>query len=193
MKIVGLTGGIGSGKTTIAGFFRELGVAVYIADDEAKKLTQHSKVIRKKIIALLGNEAYPNGILDRAFVAKRIFEDPKLLQKVNDIIHPKVRHHFKRWLLKQEGPYCIKEAAILMENGGYKECDYTILVTAPKEIRIQRILKREPTTTEAIESRMQHQWEDSEKMPLADFVIENVHLEDSKKKVHEIHKLLTKA
>ncbi len=193
MKIVGLTGGIGSGKTTVATMFKNLGVPVYIADVEAKKLTNSSKVIRRKLIELLGEEAYSDTGLNRSFVADRIFQDVELLQRVNQIIHPKVKAHFKRWLKKQEGVYCIKEVAILFENGGYKECDYTILVTAPKSLKIERLLQRDATTKEAIAARMKNQWSDTKKIKLAHTVIENIELEETQKSVLKLHKKLLKS
>ena len=191
MKIVGLTGGIGSGKTTVAAMFKNLGVPVYIADTEAKKLTNSSKVIKRKLIKLLGEEAYGSTELNRAYVADCIFNDKELLNNVNQIIHPKVKAHFKRWVAKQEGEYCIKEVAILFENGGYKDCDYTILITAPKQIRIKRLLKREHTTEENIAARMKNQWSDAKKIKLAHTVIENVELEKTQIAVLKLHKKLS--
>ena len=163
MLVVGLTGGIGSGKTTIARMFSNLGVPVYIADTEAKRIVNSSKVVRRKLIKLLGEKAYANELLDRKYVASLIFKDQKLLEEVNLIIHPKVRQHFSRWVKKQTAPYCIKEAAILFENGSYKDLDLTILVTAPKQVRIDRVMKRDNTDIDAIEERMQHQWSDTKK------------------------------
>jgi len=190
MKIIGLTGGIGSGKTTVAYLFEALGAPIYIADIEAKKLTNRSKFIRKKLIALLGEEAFQEEGINRAFVAAKIFKDPILLQKVNAIIHPRVQQHFNRWAKKQDAPYCIKEAAVLFENGGYQKCDYTILVPAPKHLRIQRIQQRDASSEEAIKDRMDNQWPDSKKIPLADFVIENITLSKTKNRVEHIHKIL---
>ena len=112
MKVIGLTGGIGSGKTTVAKMFGELGVPVYIADFEAKRLTNSSTVIKKKLIKLLGHSAYIDGKLNRKFVANIIFNDPKLLKKVNEIIHPKVASHFKRWVKRQNGNYCINASRL---------------------------------------------------------------------------------
>ena len=194
MKIIGLTGGIGSGKTTVAKMFSELGVPIYIADIEAKKLTNSSKAIRRKLIKLLGEESYSEEGLNRAFVAEKIFNDKGLLNSVNEIIHPKVAAHFKKWVLKQNFPYVIKEAAILFENGSYKECDTVILVTAPKPIRIKRILERDKTTEADIQQRMDNQWYDEDKIQLADIVVNNIDLETTKKRIAEIHKaLLSKA
>ncbi len=190
MKIVGLTGGIGSGKTTVATMFKNLGVPVYIADIEAKKLTNSSKIIRKKLIELLGENAYDSAGLNRAFVADCIFNDAELLQSVNQIIHPKVKAHFKRWIKKQEGVYCIKEVAILFENGGYKECDYTILITAPKQLKIERLLQRDNTSAEKIAARMKNQWSDAKKIKLAHAVIENIEIKKTQKAVQALHKKL---
>ena len=190
MKIVGLTGGIGSGKSTVASMFNELGISTYIADIEAKKLTNSSEEIKTALITVLGEKAYNKNELDRKYVADKIFNDSDLLEKVNSIIHPKVAEHFKNWVQHQEGNYCIKEAAILFENGNYKKCDYTILVTAPKETRIERILKRDDTTEKEIISRMDNQWPDDKKKVLASFIIKNKDLKDTKEQVLKIHEYL---
>ena len=193
MKVVGLTGGIGSGKTTVASMFRDLGVPIYIADIEAKKLTNRSKVIRKKIISLLGDEAYISSGINRKYVANIVFNDEELLNKVNEIIHPKVAKHFKKWLSKQQGVYCIKEAAILFENESYKTCDHTILITAPIEERIKRVKKRDGLSKKEIKSRIKNQWSDHKKSQLADTIIENSLLETTQKKVEKIHLFLLKS
>lgn len=190
MWVVGLTGGIGSGKTTVAKMFEHLGVPVYIADVEAKKLTNRSKVIRRKLIELLGEEAYLDKEINKKYVADKIFSNSSLLLQVNQIIHPKVRAHFNRWLKRQVSPYVIKEAAILFENGGYKECDKNILVVAPKDQRIERLLDRDVTSIQQIENRMQNQWEDEKKIPMADYVIHNVDLEKTRMQVTDIHEII---
>ena len=192
MKVVGLTGGIGSGKTTVLSMFLDLGVPVYIADIEAKKLTNTSKVIRKKIIALLGENSYLKTEINKKYVADMIFNDDELLKKVNKIIHSKVANHFKKWVDKQNGLYCIKETAILFETANYKLCDYTILITSPKEERIKRLKKRDQLTRKEIENRMNNQWSDIEKSQLADAVIENALLKNTQKKVEEVHLFLLK-
>src|SRR5690606_20719035 len=148
MIIVGLTGGIGSGKTTVAKEFQSLGIPIYIADDEAKKLMNTSKVLKRQLIDLFGEEAYVDNSLNRPFIADIIFKNEAYLQKMNAIVHPKVGIHFKNWASKQHTAYVIKEAAVLFENNGYKQCDYVITVTAPKDLRIERLLKRAPTTKE---------------------------------------------
>lgn len=187
MIIVGLTGGIGSGKTTVAKAFEALGVPVYIADEEAKKLMNKSKVIKRKLIQLFGEEAYLAGKLNRPFIANVIFNDKAILEQMNGIIHPRVARHFEKWVAKQKGPYVIKEVAILFENGGDKACDYVITVTAPKTVRIERLLLRDHTSKEKIEAIMKNQWPDSEKVKHSNFVIVNESLQKTKEQVTKIH------
>lgn len=190
MKIVGLTGGIGSGKTTVAKMFGKLGAPIYIADDEAKKLMDSSKIIKRKLIDLLGEETYVGAVLNRKYVADKIFSDKNLLEATNAIIHPEVYKHFNKWAAKQNSKYVIKEAAILFENGSYKDCDVVILVTASKEIRVARLLERDNTTVKAIEQRMKNQWSDAKKRKLADIIIENTDLESTEQQVYTIHNSL---
>lgn len=192
MIIVGLTGGIGSGKTTVAKQFSEIGIPVYIADEEAKGLMLRSKIIKRKLIKLFGNEAYVGNELNKSFLANIIFNDKAYLQKMNAIVHPKVARHFEKWVLKQEAPYVIKEVAILFENGGHKACDFVITVTAPIETRIKRLLKRDNTSKGKIEAIMKNQWTDEEKVKHSHFVIENIELENTKKQVVKIHKEILK-
>ncbi|PHR95919.1 MAG: dephospho-CoA kinase [Leeuwenhoekiella sp.] len=190
MKIVGITGGIGSGKTTLARYFNDaFGIPVYYADAEAKAL-MHSPKLVKQIIALLGEQSYKDGRLDRAFVASRVFKDQKLLDKLNAIVHPAVKQHFKSWVKKQSAPYILKEAAILFENGNAADCDAVILVTAPEALRIERVIDRDGTPVEDIKDRINKQWSDAQKIPLADFVIENIQLSESKKQAEKIHSKL---
>lgn len=191
MKIVGLTGGIGSGKTTVANLFSELNVPIYIADKEAKALMNKSKVIKRKLIQLFGKDAYKAEELNRPYLAEQIFNDKNLLQQMNAIVHPKVASHFKRWLKKQAAPYCIKEVAILFENGSYVNCDKVITVIAPLEIRISRVLQRDQTTTSKIKAIIKNQWQDQERMKLSDYVISNDdNLQHLKSQVNEIHQKL---
>ncbi|TBN04369.1 dephospho-CoA kinase [Hyunsoonleella flava] len=193
MITVGLTGGIGSGKTTVAKAFEALGVPVYIADVEAKRLMNRSKVIKRKLIALLGESAYVDGKLNRPYVANIIFNDKSYLEKMNAIVHPKVARHFEKWAAKQQGPYVIKEVAILFENGGNAQCDLVITVTAPKALRIERLLKRDNTTKEKIKVIMKNQWSDRKKIKHSDFVIVNKNLDGTRLQVQKIHqKILQK-
>ena len=139
MKVVGLTGGIGSGKTTVANYFRELGVPVYISDTEAKRLMNGSKKVREKIVALFGLKAYENGELNRKHISSKVFSDKEKLEALNRIVHPAVRADFQLWKQGQQAPYVVYEAAILFEQGGNRSCDFTILVTADREKRIARL------------------------------------------------------
>ena len=188
--LVGLTGGIGSGKTTVANFFKELGIPVYIADTEAKALMNRSIVIKRKLIALFGENAYQDGKLNREYLSQKIFNDKDLLQKMNAIVHPKVASHFKRWVKKQDAPYVISEAAILFENGSYKKYDYIITVTAPEHVRLKRVMSRDNSSEKKVKSVMDNQWKDAEKIKLSDFVIQNINLEEAKAQVQQIHKKL---
>jgi len=190
MKVVGLTGGIGSGKSTVAKMFLEHGVSVYIADDEAKKMMNEDVVLKNQVIELLGDSSYLQGKLNREYIADKVFNDKILLKKLNAIVHPAVSQHFNTWRKQQSGVYVIKETAILFENGGYKKCDATILVTAPEEIRIQRVIKRDKTTRKNVLDRLKNQWKDEQKIPLADTVIINVMLGDTWDQVSKIHKKL---
>ncbi|MCP9199751.1 dephospho-CoA kinase [Gramella sp. GC03-9] len=193
MKIVGLTGGIGSGKTTVAGFFRELEIPVYIADDAGKRLMETSEDIREKIVSLFGEAAYNGKQPDRKFIASKVFNDQEQLKKLNEIIHPAVESDFRDWVSKQEAEYVIYEAAILFETGSYKKCDFSILVTAPQKLRIERLQKRDQSTKSEIKQRMDNQWSDEKKAELADFLIKNEDLKDTRLQVEHIHNKILKA
>lgn len=187
MIIVGLTGGIGSGKTTVANFFKTLGVPVYIADNEAKKLMNNSRVIKKELTAIFGSKAYVDGVLNRDFLANKIFTDQALLEKMNKIVHPQVAKHFKEWLKKQKSAYVIKEVAIIFEQEKQGEYDLIITVVANKMERMGRILKRDGSSRARIEAIMANQMEDSEKIKRSNFVIENNLLKATEKQVLETH------
>ena len=181
-NIVGITGGIGSGKTRIVELFESLGVPCYIADREAKRLMNEDADVKKAIIGLFGNEAYASGILDRTLLGNIVFTQPQKLNALNAIVHPAVAKDFKNWVDNQHYPYVIKEVAILFETGGYKQVDKTLLITAPEEKRIARVMQRDASSKKSIIDRMQNQWSDDKKIPLADFVIENSVWEQTKKK-----------
>ncbi|AXO78862.1 dephospho-CoA kinase [Olleya aquimaris] len=191
-KIIGLTGGIGSGKTTVANFFKKLGVPIYIADTEAKALMNRSKIIKRKLIKLFGEQAYIDDKLNKPFIASQIFSNQDLLQQMNAIVHPKVAKHFANWVKKQSTAYVISEAAILFENGSYKKYDYIITVVAPKEVRLKRVLKRDSSSKEKVEAIMNNQWSDNQKIELSDFVINNTNLETTKLEVGKVHKKILK-
>lgn len=184
-KIFGLTGGIGSGKTTIARYFESLGVPVYIADDEAKKIlvTSAAPLIKETF----GEEVFTDGIPDRGKLAILVFNDPEKLKKLNAIIHPAVKHHFDEWVKQHYNEsFVIKEAAILFESGSYKDCDAVILVTAPKDIRLKRVMGRDKVAEQEVLKRMDNQWSDEKKSALSTYIIENIDLEFAKKQAYEI-------
>ena len=190
MKIVGLTGGIGSGKSTIAREFSQLGIPIYTTDESAKILMAQDLVVKQKIIDLLGSKAYHHEKLQRQWIGEQIFKDQNLRAKLNAIVHPAVAKDFETWLGKQKAPYVLKESAILFEIGGDRYCDATILVTAPKEIRIQRVIKRDRTTREAVLARINAQWTDKEKEALATYIIHNIDRTAITQKVVELHQSL---
>jgi len=192
MKIIGLTGGIGSGKTTVAKLFKELGVPVYNSDLRAKKLMNNSKGIRTAVIDLLGKDSYELERLNKKYIADRVFSNKELLQRLNSIVHPAVRKDFSRWVKKKKTSYVIQEAAILFENNAYSNFDKIILVKAPKEVRLERIIARDNGSNEEILARMENQWDDSKKIPLSDYIIENIDLDKTKLQVEQIHRQLTK-
>ncbi|WP_299335584.1 dephospho-CoA kinase [uncultured Psychroserpens sp.] len=192
MIVVGLTGGIGSGKTTVANFFKAYDIPIYIADVEAKRLMNRSKVIRRKLVALFGEEAYIGNTLNRPFIASKIFNDKENLDKINAIVHPKVGSHFKRWLKRQNAPYVIKEAAIIFEHNKEAEYDFIITVTADVEERIKRVLERDNTNRSKIEAILKNQMSDEEKIKKSHFVIVNDELEDTKKQVAKTHRSILK-
>ncbi|MFB3388516.1 dephospho-CoA kinase [Flavobacterium sp. LAR06] len=189
-KVIGLTGGIGSGKTTIANYFAEMGVPVYIADDGARAVMQLDHVV-KEIKNVFGESVFEKDVLNRAKLAEIVFNDKEKLAKLNAIVHPAVKKDFEVWLLRHKNyEYIIYEAAILFESGRYKECDYIITVTAPEEVRIERVLKRDNTTPAQVLSRMQMQWKDEDRISRSNFVINNVNLKIAKEEVVKILKIL---
>lgn len=170
---IGITGGIGSGKTFICRLFEALGIPVYNADEEAKRLMNTDIRIKEKLIAQFGEATYKDGLLDRAFLANMVFSDKNKLELLNSIVHPVVIQEAKDWAERQTTRYSLKEAALLFESGSYKELDYTILVTAPMDIRIQRVIERDGATEQQVQERINKQLSDEEKLQLADFVIVN--------------------
>ncbi|PJB12130.1 MAG: dephospho-CoA kinase [Flavobacteriales bacterium CG_4_9_14_3_um_filter_40_17] len=173
MKIVGLTGGIGSGKTTVAIFFKALGVPIYIADVEAKKLMVKNTKLKNKITALFGLDSYQNGELNRKYIANLVFKDPEKLKDLNNLVHPAVAEDFKQWVSAQNAVYVVKESALLFETGDYKNCDVVILVKAPLDERVKRVIKRDNTSRELVMERIYQQWPDEKKESLSDYIIEN--------------------
>ena len=188
--VIGLTGGIGSGKSTVANMFRELGVPVYDSDREAKQLMISSGEIKKSIIALLGKKAYSEGDLNRSYIADKVFKDPDLLHELNAIVHPEVRSHFLEWVANQTSNYVIQETALIFENEAQDNYDQVLLITAPVELRLQRVMDRDGVSKQEVLDRMGNQMDESNKKEMADFYIENINLDITKKEVEKLHLLL---
>jgi dephospho-CoA kinase len=177
LDLFGLTGGIGSGKSTVAGLFRTLGIPVFDSDSRAKILMDTDPRVRSKILELFGPEAYlQDQQLHRKWIASRVFDNLTLLQQLNQIVHPAVYEDLIRWMKEDnqvKAPYLIQESAIIFEENLLSRMKGVILVVAAEEIRMERVMKRDNMTKEQVLERMQHQWPDSRKIPLSDFVIYN--------------------
>ena len=190
---VGLTGGIGSGKTTIANLFAlHFSIPIYIADTKAKELVANNKQLQQGIVTLLGEEAFVEGRYNTSFVAQEVFSNKEKLDKLNAIIHPYVQQDFLQWKQSQQAPYVIKEAAILFESGSYRDCDFIIMVTAPLEERIKRVMLRDKIDRETVEKRIKNQWNDENKIKLSTFVIENREIDKNLDKIEIIHSKIVK-
>lgn len=173
MKIVGLTGGMGVGKSTVAKLFEDFGFPVFNSDTRAKELMVENDELKRNIISLLGQEAYEGDTLNRKYIAKKIFTDKELLKKQNLLVHTALQQDFQLWKSKQNALFGIKEAAILFESGSYKDCDFTIAVTSPDSLRMQRILSRDHLSETEVKERIQHQWPQSKIVKLSTFHINN--------------------
>ncbi len=185
--IIGLTGGIGSGKSTVAKIFAQLNIAVYDADAESKKLIDTDHTLQKALVDLLGAGIVKEGKINRPVMARKIFDNQALLHEVNALIHPAVARHFVHWYKQQGGPYVLREAAILYESGSFKDCDRVITVFAPEEVRVKRVMERNGITEEEVRARMAHQWPETEKLKRADYVIYNDGTQSLIKQVLRIH------
>lgn len=191
MHIVGITGGIGSGKTTICRFFEALGIPVYYADKEANALMHTSKTIQRGLKQLFGKDVYKDNELNKDLIRSLMFKDVSLLKKVNAIVHPEVGAHFKNWVASQTNvPYVLKEAAIIFENQLQDQYDDIITVVAEESLRISRVMKRDQISEEAVRSIIRQQLPDEEKIRLSDYVITNENLESAKMQVADIHQNL---
>ena len=172
-KIIGLTGGIGSGKTTIAKHIKSLGIPIYIADDEAKKILMLPETL-KSLKLVFGNTIFDNETLNKNKLANIVFSNPEMLKQLNKIIHPAVKRDFDNWLIANKNqPLVIKEAAILFESGSYRDCDAVITIVTTLNSRIQRVMERDKTSYEAVLSRINNQWTDEMRIEKSDYVIEN--------------------
>ncbi|WP_396162249.1 dephospho-CoA kinase [Flavobacterium sp.] len=192
-KIIGLTGGIGSGKSTVAHYIASKGIPVYIADAAAKEIMEQPDVMAQIKQIFHQNVMTSEGKLDRKVIGQLVFTSPELLKKLNAIVHPLVKTHFIEWLQQHKtSSFVLKEVAILFESGGNKECDKVILVTAPEAIRIQRTMLRDKISQEAILNRIQNQLSDAEKIQKSDFVISNIDIKETYSQTDEILKILSK-
>lgn len=188
---VGITGGIGSGKSTVCKVFKALGIPVFEADVVAKELMNNDPLLGSQLTGLFGPAVYlPDRTLNRKYLAAIVFNNPILLEQLNKIVHPAVRNAFNVWLEKQNAAYIIHEAAILFESGFYKLMDKTIAVVADENERISRVAKRDRLTAELVQERIRNQWNDEQRMKLADFVIRNNEKDLIIPQILEIDKIL---
>lgn len=170
---IGLTGGIGSGKSTVAKIFEVLGIPIYFADDAAKRLMNEDKELKKAIIREFGNESYKDGLLDRSFLASRVFNDKEKLASLNALTHPATLRDAERWMTAQKTPYAIKEAALIFESGSNKQLDYVIGVQSPEDLRVNRTMARDSISREEVQRRIANQMNETEKMKRCHFIIYN--------------------
>lgn len=190
-KIVGLTGGIGSGKTTIANYLASLAVPVYIADDAGKKVMQQQEII-EAIQEKFGTNIVKENQLNRAKLAEIVFNNPDQLKALNAIVHPAVKKDFKNWLEKHhDSPFVVYESAILFESGSYINFDTIVTITAPLETRISRVLKRDNSNKEQVMDRINAQWTDEQRIAKSDFVVDNIDIVKTKLEVDKILKILS--
>lgn len=188
---VGITGGIGSGKSTVCKIFESLGIPVYYADQQARSLSDHHPEIIKGVKHLFGDDIYTDDQLNRKKVGELVFVNKKLLNSLNQIIHPVVAQHFENWLkINAKAPYIMKEAAILFESGAYKQVDKIITVSSPKELRLTRVMERDRLSKEEVERRMLNQMDEAEKIKKSDFVINNNDIDLVVTQVLLVHKAL---
>lgn len=188
MVLIGLTGGIGSGKSTVAKVFETLGIPVYYADDEAKRLMNTDERLKQEIIKQFGIESYKDGTLNRPYIASLVFTNKEKLSLLNSLVHPVTIEDSQKWVLQQISPYVIREAALLFESGANKGLDFVIGVSAPLPLRIQRVIQRDGLSKEEIEQRISRQMDEEEKTKKCDFVILNDEKQLVIPQVLDIHK-----
>jgi dephospho-CoA kinase len=189
MLKIGLTGNIGGGKTTVSKIFEVLGIPVFYADNAAKKVMTEDPILIDALKKTFGAESYfDDGSLNRKHIASIVFNDEAQLAKLNALVHPAVFRAFDNWVAKQHAPYVIKEAALLFESTSYKMCDYSVMVTAPLELRITRVMQRDGFTRAEVESRNARQFSEEKKIQLANYVIRNDDTELVIPQVLELHR-----
>ncbi|HEX6430660.1 MAG TPA: dephospho-CoA kinase [Niastella sp.] len=187
---IGLTGGIGSGKSTVAKVFEVLGIPVYYADDAARRLMNDDELLRQQITQHFGPAAYKDNQLDRAYIAGQVFNDKAKLELMNSLVHPATIRDAEYWMSRQTTPYAIKEAALIFESGSQDQLDYIIGVSAPTPLRTLRAMKRDGSTREQVLARMTKQIQDVIKMRLCDFVIYNDEQQAVIPQVIRLHEIL---
>ena len=193
MKHYALTGGIGSGKSTVLTLFSELGVPTFAADDSAKMAMEQDVDIKAKITALFGEVSYAKGKLNRPFIAEQVFGNKEKLQQLNALVHPAARAAYSNWQQVQDAPYTVYEFPLVFELGAQDRFDGVILVISPEASRIQRVETRDGVTEEAIRKRMMHQWTDEQKQPLTDMLIHNNSIDETADQVRKLHLQLMRA
>lgn len=191
MVRVGITGGIGSGKTTVTAIFETMGIPVYRADDAAKRLMNEDEILKAQLVKHFGQNVYTNGALNRGYLAKEVFSNKEKLSLLNSLVHPATINDSEKWMQKQTAPYAIKEAAIIFESGAQKYLDYVIGVYAPVAIRMQRSMKRDNLSSDEVRARMNSQMDDDIQMKLCDRVITNDGQQALIPQVMNIHEVLT--
>lgn len=190
MICIGLTGGIGSGKSTVAKIFAHRGVPVYCADTAGKRLMNTSFELQQSIVETFGKESYPEGHLDARYLSSIVFDDPKALKQLTTLVHPVVKTDYQQWLQQQHTNFCIYESAIIFESQLSHLFDAIILVIAPEKLRIQRVIQRDNTTAQEVIKRIKLQWSDDQKKPVAQFVIQNTDLQETKDQVESIYRAM---
>lgn len=193
MYKVGITGGIGSGKSLVCGLLSERGVAVYDSDSRAKELMHHSESLRKALVETFGGKCYVDGALNRRYLAERVFGDKEALRRLNSIVHPAVMADFAQWAEQQSGSYVVIESAILFEAGLEHYVDATVAVMAPEALRLERAMKRDGASEEQIRERMRNQLSDDERSERATYAIINISLDDLEEDVEQLHRRLSYA
>lgn len=170
---VGLTGGIGSGKSTVAKVFETLGIPVYYADDAAKRVMNDNEALRQQVITHFGEDSYTGGLLNRSHIAAQVFNNKERLDLLNSIVHPVTIADAEEWMQQQTTPYAIKEAALIFEANAHLQLDYVIGVSAPFDLRLKRVMARDHSSPEKVQARMDKQMDEAQKMQRCDFIIYN--------------------
>lgn len=191
MYKVGVTGGIGSGKSVVCNMLRERGVAVYNCDIRAKELMSADEVIAKQLVERFGPETFVNGELNRAYLADRVFGNAEELAALNAIVHPRVIEDFEQWAQRQQGEYVVIESAILFESGIDSKVDVTVAVMAPESLRLERTMQRDGVSREQVEERMRNQLSDDERCSRSKYAIVNIELDELEEDVEQLHRRLS--